>query len=54
MREVKKMYEKKSKPRREPSYTPRFVWMAVVVLLIVLLVIGIAKFATLKTLFWLE
>jgi hypothetical protein len=45
---------KQSKKRRELSFDDRFIWAAFIVLLIVLLVIGIAKFASLKTLFWLE
>ena len=45
---------KKPKRRREPSYDRRFIGIAVIVMLVVLLVILIAKFASLKTLFWLE
>lgn len=45
---------KQSKKRREKSFDDRFIWVGFIVLLIVLLVIGIAKFASLKTIFWLE
>lgn len=48
------MESNKTKKRREPSYDARFIWAGFIVFLIVLLVIGIAKFASLKPLFWLE
>lgn len=45
---------KKPKWRREPSFDDRFIWAGFTVFLIVLLVVGIAKFSSLKTSFWLE
>jgi len=45
---------KKTNRRRELNFDDRFIWSAFIIFLIVLLVIGIAKFASLKTLFWLE
>ena len=48
------MESNKTKRRREKSFDDRFVWAAFIVFLIVLLVIGIAKFASLKILFWLD
>ena len=42
------------KPRREPSHSTKFVLIGVIVFLSILLVTFIAKFTTLKTLFWLE
>ena len=45
---------KKTNRRRELSFDDRFIWAAFIIFLIVLLVIGIAKFASLKTLFWFE
>lgn len=48
------MLSKKLKPKREPSYNAHFILTGLIVLLVVLLVIGVAKFASVKTLFWLE
>ena len=48
------MQTKKKTLRREPSHTPKFILTAIIVLLVVLLTILLAKFTTLKTLFWLE
>lgn len=45
---------RKKKWRREPSHNSRFIAVALVALLVILAVILIAKFTTLKTLFWLE
>ncbi len=42
---------KKPKWRRESSFDDRFIWAAFIIFLIVLLVIGGAKFASLITLF---
>lgn len=46
--------KKTRRQRREPSFDSRFIGLAVIVLLVVLAVVGFAKFASLKTLFWLE
>lgn len=54
LREVLNMVLKKTKRRRELSFDDRFIWAAFIIFLIVLLMIGITKFASLKTLFWLE
>ena len=48
------METKKTKLRREPSHSTKFVLIGIIVLLIVLLFIILAKFTALKTLFWLE
>lgn len=45
---------KQKNKRRELSFDDRFIWAAFIIFLIILLVVGIAKFASLKTLFWLE
>lgn len=54
MENMENTYIKKPKRRREPSFDNRFIGIAVIVLLVVLAVIAFAKFASLKTLFWLE
>lgn len=45
---------KKMRPRREPSHSTKFVLIAVIVFLSILLALFIAKWAAVKTLFWME
>ena len=47
----------KSKERassREPSHTPKFIWTACIILLVVLLLIGLAKLVTITKLLKLQ
>lgn len=48
------MKNSNERPRREPSHSNQFVLIAILVLMAAILMMVLAKFTALKTLFWLE